>query len=256
MHIPKKRFGQNFLDDQNIIDKIIRSINPKLGQTLVEIGPGLGAITRPLLSLTDSLNVIEIDHGLVDQLQLIDDPNLKIFDADALSFDFSQFYRESDNCKFRVIGNLPYNISTPLLFYLFKYINQIEDMHFMLQKELVDRICAAPHNKTYGRLSVIIQSSCNVEKLFNVPATSFTPPPKVESAIIRIIPKVNVELRPNSLDLVVRTAFSKRRKTLRNNLKDIMSSEDLEQSPVDLKLRAENISVAEFINLAKWYDTL
>ena len=249
-HQPRKRFGQNFLHNAHIIDSIVSHIRPSLADNMVEIGPGFGAITLPLLKQLSKLKVIEIDRDLAFILHKKKLVNLEIFIADALKFDFGQLAQKQ---KLRIVGNLPYNISTPLLFYLLSFRTLIQDMHFLLQKEVVERICAQPNNKKYGRLSVILQSQCELENLLAVPSNAFNPVPKVESRLLRISPKP-YQHNIKALETIVKTSFSKRRKTLLNNLKDICNKEQLKTAPVDLSLRAENLSVADFIALSNWYQ--
>jgi len=245
-HKARKRFGQNFLIDSQIIDRIIATIAPKSSDNLIEIGPGKGALTLPLLETIEQMKVIEIDRDLIAFLESQNHQNLSIIEADALKFDFSQ---ESE--KIRIVGNLPYNISSPLLFHLLAHRNNIIDMTFMLQKEVVDRIVAPHGNKTYGRLSVMMQAFFDVELVFTVPKESFEPQPKIESAIIYLKPKNNTTLSESKLlEKVVKIAFSQRRKTLRNCLKSLL---DQEQTNIDLSQRAEMLSVDEFINLTKDY---
>jgi 16S rRNA (adenine1518-N6/adenine1519-N6)-dimethyltransferase len=246
-HNPRKRFGQNFLVDDQIINRIISTINPKNNEIIVEIGPGKGALTIPILELLDHLNVIEIDRDLVSLLNSVQQDKLTIFEADALQFDFNQFPQ-----KIRVIGNLPYNISSPLLFHLLDFREQIIDMTFMLQKEVVDRIVATHGNKTYGRLSVMMQAFFEVESMFVVPKESFEPQPKIESAILylktRTVPLVK---NPKPLEEIVKIAFSQRRKTLKNCLKSIINQS---QTEIDLSQRAEMLSIENFITLMNDYE--
>ena len=246
-HNPRKRFGQNFLVDDQIINRIISTINPKNNEIIVEIGPGKGALTLPILGYLDHLNVIEIDRDLVSLLNSVQQDKLTIFEADALQFDFNQFPQ-----KIRVIGNLPYNISSPLLFHLLDFREQIIDMTFMLQKEVVDRIVATHGNKTYGRLSVMMQAFFEVESMFVVPKESFEPQPKIESAILylktRTEPLVK-NLKP--LEEIVKVAFSQRRKTLKNCLKSIINQS---QTEIDLSQRAEMLSIENFITLMNDYE--
>jgi len=263
-HTPRKRFGQNFLHDHNIIYNIISSIQAKPGQHWVEIGPGQGALTEPLLNEGVRLEVVELDRDLVVLLRekFKQYPDLKIHSADALRFDFSSLVdgdRQAaenglaDDEKLRIIGNLPYNISTPLMFHLLDNAYCIEDMHFMLQKEVVDRICAAPGSKKYGRLSVMMQYYCATELLFDVPPESFDPAPQVMSAIVRLVPHLQPPVAVNDitkLNRVVTQAFSQRRKTLRNSLKKLIPEEDIVALGIDPTLRAESISLAEFAQLS------
>ncbi|MFA5017388.1 MAG: 16S rRNA (adenine(1518)-N(6)/adenine(1519)-N(6))-dimethyltransferase RsmA [Methylobacter sp.] len=275
-HTPRKRFGQNFLHDHNIIYNIISSIQARPGQHWVEIGPGQGALTEPLLNEGVRLDVVELDRDLVVLLRekFKQYPNLQIHSADALRFDFSSLAAGDDQSagsglarkapegaragiacdeKLRVIGNLPYNISTPLMFHLLDNAYCIEDMHFMLQKEVVDRICAAPGSKKYGRLSVMMQYYCATELLFDVPPESFDPAPQVMSAIVRLVPHQQPPVAVNDmskLNRVVTQAFSQRRKTLRNSLKKLITEEEIVALGIDPTLRAESISLAEFALLS------
>ena len=252
-HTPRKRFGQNFLHDHNIIYSILSSLNAQTKDHWVEIGPGMGALTEPLLAQGLNLEVVELDRDLVvylkDKFKAY--PDLKIHSADALKFDFAALAKEDE--KLRVIGNLPYNISTPLMFHLLDNANCIEDMHFMLQKEVVDRICAEPGSKKYGRLSVMMQYYCKTELLFDVPPESFDPAPKVMSAIVKLIPHAEPPVVVNNhkmLNRVVVQAFSQRRKTLRNSLKKLISEEAISALGIDPTLRAEVISLADFARLS------
>ncbi len=252
-HTPRKRFGQNFLHDHNIIYNIISSIQAKPAQHWVEIGPGQGALTEPLLKEGVRLDVVELDRDLVVLLQdkFKQHPNLQIHSADALRFDFSALADEGK--KLRIIGNLPYNISTPLMFHLLDNAYCIEDMHFMLQKEVVERICAAPGSKKYGRLSVMMQYYCQPELLFEVPPESFEPIPQVTSAIVRLVPHRQPPVAVNDmkkLNRVVTQAFSQRRKTLRNSLKKLIAEEDIVALGIDPILRAESLSLADFARLS------
>lgn len=244
-HIPRKRFGQNFLIDSQIIEEIIRIIRPVRGDLFVEIGPGLGALTRPLLQVLDHLHVVEIDRDIVEQLHReFPIEKLTIHSADALKFDFSQW----GHCL-RIVGNLPYNISTPLLFHLSEFCSKIFDMHFMLQKEVVERMVAAPSTPDYGRLSVMLQNRFEMEQILTVPAASFRPAPKVQSAIVRMIPLAQSMIPVEQQSLfakIVTAAFSQRRKTLRNTLRDFLRPDDFNALGLDSGLRAENLSVAQF----------
>jgi 16S rRNA (adenine1518-N6/adenine1519-N6)-dimethyltransferase len=245
-HKARKRFGQNFLIDSQVIERIVATIAPKLKDNLIEIGPGKGALTLPLLENLSAMKVIEIDRDLIALLESQNHPNLSVIESDALKFDFSQLKE-----KVRVVGNLPYNITSPLLFHLLEHRNNIIDMTFMLQKEVVDRIVAPHGSRTYGRLSVMMQAFFDVELMFSVPKESFDPQPKIESAILYLKPRTDAALSESTqLEKVVKTAFSQRRKTLRNCLKSILSQE---QTDIDLSQRAEMLSVDEFINLTKDY---
>ena len=252
-HQARKRFGQNFLEDHRIIYQIVASIQAQKGQSWVEIGPGLGALTQPLLETGIHLDVVELDRDLVHFLSTKFNTyeNLTIHSGDALNFDF-QTLAKSGN-KLRIIGNLPYNISTPLLFHLLTQAHLIQDMHFMLQKEVVDRICASPGSKKYGRLTVMMQYHCQNEHLFDVPAESFNPAPKVMSAIVRLIPHTSPPVNIPSIDSlnkVLIQAFSQRRKTLRNSLKKLISEDNLSQLSINPKARAEEINLESFARLA------
>ena len=245
---PRKRFGQHFLNDRNIIRNIISEINPRPEDHLVEIGPGQGALTFDLVNNYPEslLSVIEIDRDLVKFLKNKFN-NLNIYQADVLKFDFAQLH-QSD---LRIIGNLPYNISTPLLFHLLKYKHKIKDMHFMLQKEVVERLSASPNSKAYGRLSIMIQYDFEVIPLFSVPREAFTPPPKVESAIVRLIPKdPEIKIKDRLLfQTIVREAFQHRRKTLKNALKKYLNQENMINFDINPTLRPEALSVNDYVKL-------
>ncbi len=252
-HKARKRFGQNFLVDHGIINSIVRAVHPQKNDQLVEIGPGKGAITELLASECDNLSVIELDRDLVPWLKVKFEkhPNFQLFQADALKFDFAQLIKADK--PLRIVGNLPYNISTPLIFHLLSYAGQVQDMHFMLQKEVVKRMAAEPGSGAYGRLGIMVQYYCAVENLFEVPPTSFDPPPKVDSAIVRLVPYQQlpfVAKNIKTLESLVNVAFQQRRKTLRNALKSLLEPEQLAQLPVDLSLRPENISLEEYVNLS------
>lgn len=251
----RKRFGQNFLHDEGIIDAIVEAISPSKGQHLVEIGPGRGALTKPLLARCDWLDVIELDRDLIPLLQKqLQQPHLNIHEADALRFDYKSL--QKNNETLRVIGNLPYNITTPLLFHLLEQGDCIEDMCFMLQREVVERICAQPGNKQYGRLSIMMQHQCQAELLFTVPPEAFEPAPKVESAIIYLQPlkqRVGGEVDLEMMNKMVTAAFNQRRKTIANTLKNMISVEDIEQLGIDPTQRPETISVTAFVELTKTY---
>lgn len=248
----RKRFGQHFLHDAGVIRRIVDAIEPRTGAPLVEIGPGRGALTRALLGAAQGLSVIEVDRDLAAHLaqEFGASGNLKVYQADALDFDFHTF-----GTPVRVVGNLPYNISTPLLFHLLDQTDCIEQMVFMLQKEVVDRICAAPGGKDYGRLSVMVQARCDVMRLFTVGAGAFQPPPRVESALVRLIPRpaFTASIRDSALFAeLVRSAFQQRRKMLRNALRASVDDPGalLEQQCLDGAVRAETLTVAQFISLA------
>jgi 16S rRNA (adenine1518-N6/adenine1519-N6)-dimethyltransferase len=246
-HQPRKRFGQNFLVDHRIINQIISTISPKNDDSIIEIGPGKGAITFPIIEYLDHLSVIEIDRDLVSMLKSKEQEKLTIYQADALTFDFSQIPN-----KLRVIGNLPYNISSPLLFHLLDYRKQIIDMTFMLQKEVVDRIVAPPGSKTYGRLSVMMQAFYEVELMFVVPKESFEPQPKIESAILYLKTREQPLVKNSKpLEEIVKLAFSQRRKTLKNCLKLVLNQS---QTEIDLSQRAEMLSTENFVTLMNDYE--
>lgn len=246
---PRKRFGQNFLHDQNIINKIVNAIAPRADDHIIEIGPGRGALTLPILEVVNHLDVIEIDRDLVQWWQAKQINNLTIHAVDALEANLCSL---AAGDKLRVIGNLPYNISTPLLFHLFKHLDCISDMHFMLQKEVVDRMVCKPGSKTYGRLSVMTQFYCQAQLLFNVSRHAFNPPPKVESAIVQLVPRQqNESVDSTLLAQVVQQAFSQRRKTLRNSLKDWFSAEQLQGLDIDPTARPETLDLEAFIRLAR-----
>lgn len=252
-HKARKRFGQNFLVDHGVIRRIVRAIGPRKSDNLVEIGPGQGAITASLLEACERLNVIELDRDLIPILRVKFDrfPGFAIHEADALKFDFSTL--KNDETRLRVVGNLPYNISTPLIFHLLSYNSLFEDMHFMLQREVVMRLAAKPGDKNYGRLSVMAQYFCAVDNVFEVPPECFNPAPKVVSAIVRLTPHETLPcIADNEKHFadVTKQAFQQRRKTLRNALKPILDGVDTSLLDVDLSLRAERLSVADFVTLS------
>ncbi len=252
-HQARKRFGQNFLVDPHTISKIVAAVAPKPGDNIVEIGPGQGAITAPILSRCPTLNVVELDRDLIPllQAQFQGYPDLQIHQGDALCTDFSRFYETGR--PLRIIGNLPYNISTPLLFHLLTYSGMVRDMHFMLQKEVVDRLAAMPGDKHYGRLSVMVQYHSQVQPLFRVPPGAFRPAPKVESAIVRIVPYAEPPYPATDIGLLsklVNACFQQRRKTIRNTLKHLMTEQQLAGLDIDLTLRPETLSVADFVRLS------
>lgn len=250
-HIPRKRFGQNFLTDQAVLHDIIRAIDPKPDDTMVEIGPGLGAMTRLLLASLKQLHVVELDRDLVARLQKNFDPaRLIVHAGDALQFDFAAL-PAAPACKLRVVGNLPYNISSPLLFHLAQMAPQVQDQHFMLQKEVVERMVAAPGGKAYGRLSVMLQWRYQMELLFIVPPTAFDPPPRVESAIVRMMPIVQpLACDQAKLEQVVLKAFSQRRKVLRNCVAGMFTENELIDAGVNPQARPEAVPLEQFVALA------
>jgi 16S rRNA (adenine1518-N6/adenine1519-N6)-dimethyltransferase len=250
-HVARKRFGQNFLIDQGIIGAIVSAIDPKRDETVVEIGPGLGAITEPLMARVDHLHVVEIDRDLIARLKKQHSPTrMTIHEGDALAFDFASIGKD-----LRLVGNLPYNISTPLLFHLAEYVDIVRDMHFMLQKEVVERMVAEPGDADFGRMSVMLQYRFYLEWLIDVPPESFDPPPKVQSAVVRLIPKPQSELNAKSqekLAQVVLTAFSQRRKMLRNTMKSLLSEAAFAELGIDPTRRAEDIPVEGYVRIANY----
>ncbi len=251
-HRARKRFGQHFLHDAQVIARLVAAIAPRAGEHIVEIGPGLGALTRPLLAAAGALTVVEFDRDLIAPLRerCAGHGTLSVHQADALAFDFAAL---AHTAKLRVVGNLPYNISTPLLFHLCDQARAIHDMHFMLQAEVVARLAAAPGMADYGRLSVMIQYRCAVTPLFGIGPQSFSPPPKVESAFVRLVPHASppVSVRDeDSLARLVRAAFAQRRKTLRNALSGLLASDDISACGVDPGARAEVLALDDFARLA------
>lgn len=249
-HRPRKRFGQNFLHDAQVIHAIVAAIAPRPGEHLVEIGPGRGALTRMLLAECGRLDVVELDRDLVEHLrqQFAAEDRLRIHSGDAMKFDFCSLGE-----GLRVVGNLPYNISTPLLFHLFGQAACIQDMHFMLQKEVVDRLCAGPGEKEYGRLGIMAGYYCAMEPLLEVGPESFYPRPKVVSAVVRLTPHARrpVDIEPEPLGRVVAAAFSQRRKTLRNALGGLLSVDEIEDAGVDPAARAETLGLEDYARLAR-----
>jgi 16S rRNA (adenine1518-N6/adenine1519-N6)-dimethyltransferase len=249
---PKKRFGQHFLHDRNVIGRIVATLAPRPGDHIVEIGPGKGALTRVLAAQLDHFDAVELDRDLLAHLQsTIPAGKLTLHGADALKYDFCQLMQQGR--KLRLVGNLPYNISTPLLFHLLDQAGCIQDMLFMLQKEVVQRLAATPGGKDYGRLSVMIQYRCAVEKLFDVAPGAFTPPPKVDSSVVRLVPHATPPVAVNDeaqFAKVVRAAFASRRKTLRNNMKGLLSAEDMTALGIDPTRRAETLTLTEFVALS------
>jgi len=251
-HQARKRFGQNFLHDPGVIEQIIRAINPKPDDAIVEIGPGLGALTEEILAVNPRLQVVELDRDLIPVLRtkFFNYPDFRIHEADALTFDFSQLMVDR---PLRIIGNLPYNISTPLIFHLLGQAGVIRDMHFMLQKEVVQRMAAVPGDNNYGRLGIMTQYFCKVQPLFEVGPGAFRPAPKVDSAIVRLVPH---ETLPNpardlkTLQAVVRTAFNARRKTLRKALGGMVSVAQLQSLGINDGLRPENLALADYVAIA------
>ena len=252
-HIPRKRFGQHFLHDAGILRKIVQAIAPVRGDNVVEIGPGEGALTLPLLRELGRMTVIELDRDLVPRLEAAAEGvgTLEIVNADVLTVDFAAL---ANGAPLRIVGNLPYNISSPILFHCIEHIDAIRDMHFMLQKEVVDRMAAQPGSKVYGRLSVMLQLVCRVDPLLAVPPGAFRPPPKVDSAVVRLTPRPASERAFEDAALVarvVKAAFGQRRKTLSNALGDLASADAIRAAGIDPRDRAEALEPAAFVRLAE-----
>lgn len=249
-HRPRKRFGQHFLRDPGVIDAIVRAIRPSAGDTIVEIGPGEGAITKSLAATAGALHLVELDRDLAAQLRrdFAGRVNVTVHEADALRFEYATIAG-----PLRVVGNLPYNISTPLLFHLLQYRDCISDMHFMLQKEVVDRMAAPPGTKAYGRLGIMLGCHFDIEALFDVDPLAFEPPPEVMSSVVRLtpLPAGTYDIRDEkALSALVARAFSQRRKTIRNALKDVADVPALEAAGIDPRLRPEAIAIAAYVKLA------
>ncbi len=256
-HRARKRFGQNFLTDDSVIRQISRSIHASTSDHLVEIGPGKGALTETLLEAEADLDVIELDRDLVPLLtqRFGQQANFNIHSADALRFDYRSLAQ--DGRKLRIVGNLPYNISTPLIFHLLDHAELVEDMHFMLQLEVVNRLAAQPGSKAWGKLGIMAQYQCQVDKLFDVPPSAFSPAPKVQSAIVRLVPNPahnRDDARRFKLHKVVQAAFSQRRKTLRNTLRDLVSVQQLEELGIAPTARAETLELNQFLALSQLLD--
>jgi len=254
-HQAKKRFGQNFLHNEAVISKIVDAINPEPGENLVEIGPGLAALTEPVVDRAGKLSVIELDRDLAHRLRHHPflAPHLTIYETDALKFDFSQLY--SFEQPLRIFGNLPYNISTPLIFHLLTFNKQVKDMHFMLQKEVVERMAAAPNCKAYGRLSIMTQYQCQVIPVMEIGPEAFTPAPKVDSAIVRLIPHQHIKHPVKDiamLNKVCLAAFNQRRKTIRNSFKKLLAVAELENLGIDASIRPENLTPEEYTIIANY----
>ena len=251
MHKARKRFGQNFLVDENIIQSLISAISPKPNDKILEIGPGLGALTLPLADKLTQLEVVELDRDLIARLETVNKQihKLTIHEADALKFNFSQSQHPR-----RIVGNLPYNISTPLIFHLLDNLSSIIDMHFMLQKEVVEKICAVSGDRNFGRLSAMVQIRCIVQQLIDVPAESFSPAPKVASSFIRLTPRSKTILPENLEDQfkqVVHACFSQPRKTISNNLKNIFSQDQIIQAGINPSDRPQQLTLENLLNLSK-----
>ena len=254
---PKKQLGQHFLHDRSVIEKIVLAVNPKPGDHLVEIGPGQGAITFPLLRKHGALTVIEFDRDLITPLSEAAHGlgELTIVHKDVLKVDFGKLAGED---RIRLVGNLPYNISTPILFHVLEHAESIVDMHFMLQKEVVERMAAGPGSKIYGRLSVMLQAVCEVQPLFDVAPGAFRPPPKVDSAVVRLLPKAAKDIGitdPEHFERLVRDAFGQRRKTLRNAVQALCTADQISAAGLRPESRAEQLAVAEFIYLSNYLSS-
>lgn len=251
-HPAKKSLGQHFLHDRGIVDKLVMAIDPRPGDRIVEIGPGQGALTFPLLDRHGTLTAIEFDRDLLEPLTAAAQAHgaLTLLNADVMNIDFTAL---AGDAPFRLVGNLPYNLSSPILFHALAHASAVRDMHFMLQKEVVDRMAAGPGSKVYGRLSVMLQAYCTVTALFQVPPGAFRPPPKVDSAVVRLVPHPPAQIGiddPRRFADIVRAAFGQRRKTLRNALGNVCTTEDIIAAGIDPQRRAEQLEVADFIRLA------
>jgi len=254
-HQAKKRFGQNFLNNEMVIEKIVDAINPEPNENLVEIGPGLGALTEPVVERAGNLSVVELDRDLAHRLKHHPflAPKLTIYEEDALKFDFSSLIKKDQ--PLRIFGNLPYNISTPLIFHLLSFKDNVKDMHFMLQKEVVERMASGENSKSFGRLSIMTQYQCQVVPVMEIGPEHFTPAPKVDSAIVRLIPHKefkNPVKDIKMLNTVCLTAFNQRRKTIRNSFKKLIPHEILQELNIDPTLRPENLAVNDFIKIANY----
>jgi 16S rRNA (adenine1518-N6/adenine1519-N6)-dimethyltransferase len=255
-HIPRKRFGQHFLTDNLLIESIVESIAPLAGQPMVEIGPGLGALTQPLLERLGEITVIELDRDLAAHWRSRE--RVRVIESDVLKVDFSQMAsaqsainNRANGQQLRIVGNLPYNISTPILFHLLPFANLVQDQHFMLQKEVVDRMVALPSTFDYGRLSVMLQWRYAMENFLHVPPEAFDPPPRVQSAVVRMIPRAQpAALEPSVLEALVKVAFSQRRKLLRHTLGQWLAAQQF-SGEFDLQRRAEEVPVAQYVALAQ-----
>ncbi len=248
-HIARKRFGQHFLTDGAIIDGIVDAIDPRPGDPMVEIGPGLAALTQPLVERLGRLNVIELDRDLA--LRLRDHPHLNVIESDVLRVDFTQLAATLDTTHLRVVGNLPYNISSPILFHLLDHVAVVQDQHFMLQKEVIDRMVAKPCTSDYGRLSVMLQWRYDMEGVLFVPPESFDPPPRVDSAVVRMVPlaqppQIDIKL----MEAMVQVAFSQRRKLLRHTLGKWLEARNF-AGTFDVQRRAEEVPVADYVTLVQ-----
>lgn len=248
-HIPRKRFGQHFLADAGIVDAIVRAIDPRPGEAMVEIGPGLAALTQPLVERLGQLTVIELDRDLAARLR--SHVQLTVIESDVLKVDFAELARSMGQPRVRVVGNLPYNISTPILFHLLGFVDSVQDQHFMLQKEVIDRMVARPSTSDYGRLSVMLQWRYEMENVLFVPPESFDPPPRVDSAVVRMVPRpAPAAVDEKLLSEMVQVAFSQRRKILRHTLGKWLEQKDF-AGQFDLQRRAEEVPVEEYLAVAR-----
>jgi 16S rRNA (adenine1518-N6/adenine1519-N6)-dimethyltransferase len=248
-HVARKRFGQHFLADESVIAAIVREIDPRPGEPMVEIGPGLAALTQPLVERVGKLTVVELDRDLAARLR--QHPQLRVVESDVLKVDFGGLARELGAPKLRIVGNLPYNISSPILFHLLGHVAHVQDQHFMLQKEVVDRMVAAPATADYGRLSVMLQWRYAMEDVLFVPPEAFDPPPRVDSAVVRMVPhEAPAAVDEKLLSELVQVAFSQRRKILRNTLGKWLEAKGFAGS-FDVQRRAEEVPVAEYLQLAQ-----
>lgn len=255
-HTARKRFGQHFLHDKHIIQRLVNAIAPQKGQHIIEIGPGQGALTIPVLNLTGEMDAVELDRDLIPALaqRCADKGKLNIYQGDALEFDFTSLF--DGKSPLRIIGNLPYNISTPMIFHLLTFAAYISDMHFMLQKEVVDRLAAKPGDEAYGRLSIMVQYHCAVTALFDVPPGAFYPPPQVNSSIVKLVPYHDIPHTAHDYQHfanIVKEAFSHRRKTLRNSLKNLVSDADWQKITIDSQLRPEQLSVEDYLKISNHF---
>jgi 16S rRNA (adenine1518-N6/adenine1519-N6)-dimethyltransferase len=255
-HTARKRFGQHFLHDKHIIQRLVNVIAPQKGQHVIEIGPGQGALTVPTLLIIDEMDAIELDRDLIPALtqRCADKGTLHVHQADALAFDFTTLF--DGKSPLRIIGNLPYNISTPLIFHLLTFAPYISDMHFMLQKEVVDRLAAKPGDDAYGRLGIMVQYHCAVTALFDVPPTAFYPPPQVNSSIVRLVPYHDIPHTARDYShfaSIVKEAFSHRRKTLRNSLKNLVTDADWGKIAVNSQLRPEQLGVEDYLKISNHF---
>ena len=248
-HIPRKRFGQHFLSDTGIIDGIVKAIAPEPGQPMVEIGPGLAALTQPLVERLGRLTVVELDRDLARRLR--EHPQLNVIESDVLRVDFADVARGLGVPKIRIVGNLPYNISTPILFHLLQYVDVVQDQHFMLQKEVIDRMVAQPSTSDYGRLTVMLQWRYEMENILFVPPESFDPPPRVDSAVVRMVPRAQpAVLDARLLEELVQVAFSQRRKLVRHTLGRWLEAKGF-VGDFDVQRRAEEVPVSQYVALAQ-----